>query len=134
MSGADRPWKVVATRLADKDILGIIAFIGQKEGPDMAEAILDKLTQARDSLGQLPDRGRIPPEMKRINVLSYREIQVPPYRIVYQVNKSAHTVYIHMVADGRRNMTELLKERLLTIPSTVTPVPDSCQRMKPICC
>lgn len=113
MSGADQVWKVVATRLADKDILGIIAFIGEREGPEVAEAILEKLIQARDSLSKLPDRGRIPPEMKRISVLSYREIQAVPYRIVYQVNKAAHTVYIHMVADGRRNMAALLKERLL---------------------
>lgn len=117
MSGVEHVWKVVVTRLADKDILGIIAFIGEREGPDMAEAILDKLIRARDSLATLPDRGRIPPEMKRVSVLSYREIQAPPYRIVYQINKAAHTVYIHLVADGRRNMAELLKERLLSMPS-----------------
>lgn len=120
MSGAEQPWKVVATRLADRDILGIIAFIGKREGPDMAEAILGKLIQARDSLSELPDRGRIPPELKRLNILSYREIQTAPYRIVYQVNKAAHTVYIHMVADGRRNMAELLKERLLISTSENT--------------
>lgn len=120
MSGAEHPWKVVATRFADRDILGIIAFIGEREGPDMAEEILGKLIQARDSLSELPDRGRIPPELKRLNILSYREIQTAPYRIVYQVNKAAHTVYIHMVADGRRNMAELLKERLLISTSENT--------------
>lgn len=120
MSGAEHPWKVVATRLADRDILGIIAFIGEREGPDMAEAILGKLIQARDSLSELPDRGRIPPELKRLNILFYREIQAAPYRIVYQVNKAAHIVYIHMVADGRRNMAELLKERLLIFTNEST--------------
>jgi len=116
MNGVEQPWKVVATRLADRDILNIIAFIGQREGSEMAEAILNKFVQARKSLSQLPERGRISPEMKRVNILSYREIQVPPYRIVYQVHKDTHTVSVHIVADGRRNMTELLKERLLTTP------------------
>ena len=110
------PWKVSVARQADHDILGIIAFIADREGPDMAESILERLAQARDSLCDLPDRGRIVPELQRVNVLSYREIQASPYRVVYQVDTSSHTVYIHVVADGRRNFTELLKERLLTTP------------------
>ena len=48
--------------------------------------------------------------------LSYREIQVAPYRVIYQVNTAAREVSIHVVADGRRNFTELLRERLLMPP------------------
>ena len=114
MSGSKRAWKVAFTRRADGDILGIFAFIAEREGPDFAEAILEKFTTARDSLRELPDRGRIPPELERVNIFSFREIQVKPYRVVYQVNKAAHKVYIHVIADGRRNFAELLKERLLT--------------------
>ena len=113
MSEANQPWKVVTTRSADTDILSIVNFIGKREGPDMAETILERLIEARNSLCKLPERGRTPPELRRVNVLAYREIQATPYRIVYQINKVTHTVYIHMIADGRRNMTELLKERLL---------------------
>lgn len=113
---AKKPWKVGVTRQADNDILSIVAFIADREGPDMAETILERLIQTRDSLCQLPDRGRIVPELKRVNILSYREILAAPYRVVYQVNTSSHAVLIHMVADGRRNFTELLKERLLTAP------------------
>ena len=101
------------TRRADCDILDIFAFIAERDGPDRAEAILEKFIQARDSLRELPDRGRIPPELERVNIHSFREIQVTPYRIIYQVNKDAHVVHIHVVADGRRDFTELLKERLL---------------------
>jgi len=111
------PWKVGFTRHAEKDILGIFAYIADREGPDMAEAILEKFIRARDSLCQLPDRGRIPPELKRVNVLLYREILAHPYRVVYQINKAARRVHIHIVADGRRNFSELLKERLLNPPS-----------------
>ena len=114
MSGSRRTWKVAFTRRAEEDILGIFAFIAERDGPDTAEAILEKFVEARDSLRQLPDRGRIPPELERVNIFSFREIQVRPYRVVYQVNSAAHEVYIHVVADGRRNFAELLKERLLS--------------------
>ncbi|MBG0774941.1 MAG: type II toxin-antitoxin system RelE/ParE family toxin [Desulfovibrionaceae bacterium] len=114
MSGDKRTWRVAFTRRAEEDILGIFSFIADRDGPDIAETTLGTFIEARDSLRELPDRGRIPPELKRINVLSYREIQVSRYRVVYQVNKTSNEVYIHVVADGRRNFTELLKERLLT--------------------
>lgn len=114
---AAKPWRVAFTRRAEEDIKGIFSFIADRDGPDIAETILSKFIQARDSLRELPDRGRIPPELKLVNILSYREIQIPPYRVIYQVSKAVHEVYIHVVADGRRNFTELLKERLLNIPS-----------------
>jgi toxin ParE1/3/4 len=114
MSGGKTAWKVSFTRHADKDILGIFAYIAEKDGADIAETILEKFIQARDSLRELPDRGRITPELQRVNILSFREIQVKPYRVVYQIQKAAREVHIHLVADGRRNFAELLKERLLS--------------------
>jgi hypothetical protein len=32
---------------------------------------------------------------------------------VYQIHNATHEIYIHVVADGRRNFVELLKKRLL---------------------
>ena len=113
MHGNRAAWKVAFTRRADCDMLDIFAFIAKRDGPDVAEMILEKFIQARDSLRELPERGRIPPELERVNIRSFREIHVMPYRIVYHVNKDAHEVHIHVVADGRRNFTEFLKERLL---------------------
>jgi len=113
MNEDNQAWRVVFTRRAGKDIRAILAFIGAQDGPDVAEAIAEKFIAARDGLRQLPDRGRIPPELQHVNILTFREIQIKPYRIVYQVNKTTHEVYIHVVADGRRNFAELLRERLL---------------------
>jgi len=109
-----KPWRVAFTGCAEEDIKGIVSFIADRDGPDIAETILGKFIQARDSLRTFPDRGRIPPELKRVNILSYREIQIQPYRVIYQVSKAAHEVHVHLVADGRRNFTELLKQRLLS--------------------
>lgn len=60
MSAAE-PWRVAFTRRAEEDIKGIFSFIADRDGPDMAETILSKFIEARDSLRVLPDRGRIPP-------------------------------------------------------------------------
>ena len=114
MIKSKQTWKVAFTRQADVDILEIFAFIAERDGADAAEAVLEKFIAARDSLRELPDRGRIPPELERVNIFSFREIQVRPYRVVYQVNNATHEVYIHVVADGRRNFTELLKKRLFS--------------------
>jgi toxin ParE1/3/4 len=113
MHGDKRAWKVAFTRRAEVDIFEIFAFISERDGLENAEAVLEKFIAARDSLCELPDRGRIPPELERVNILSFKEVQVRPYRVVYQVNKAAREVYIHVVADGRRNFAELLKARLL---------------------
>jgi len=113
MNGDKETWRVTFTHRAGEDILGIFAFIAERDGPDVAEAVLEKFIAARDGLRQLPDQGRIPPELARVNILSFREIQVQPYRIVYHVNKTTREIYIHVVADGRRNFAEFLRERLL---------------------
>jgi toxin ParE1/3/4 len=112
MSGT-KAWKAVFTRRAENDIFEIFAFLAERDGPDAAEMILERFIAARDSLRELPDRGRIPPELERVNIRSFREIQAKQYRIIYQVNKVTYEVHIHVVADGRRNFTELLKDRLL---------------------
>ncbi len=40
MSKSRSAWKVAFTRRADSDILGIFAFIAERDGPDIAETIL----------------------------------------------------------------------------------------------
>lgn len=109
-------WRVDFTAQAEGDIRGIISYIAEREGPEPAARLLDNFVRARDSLRKLPGRGRIPPELLRVNVLTYREIQAPPYRLIYQMDKAARAVHIHVVANGRRNFTELLKQRLFRVP------------------
>jgi len=113
MSKNKHGWKVAFTRCADEDIRGICAFIAERDGLNAAAMLLEKFIAARDSLRELPERGRIPPELDRVNVRAFREIQVGPYRVIYQVNTDAREIYLHVVADGRRDFTELLQERLL---------------------
>lgn len=62
------------------------------------------------SLSEL-DRDHFPPELERIGILEYREINFKPYRIIYQGVDSK--VCIHCVLDGCRELQKLLENRLL---------------------
>lgn len=52
-----------------------------------------------------------PQKLSSLGVREYREVFFKPYRIVYRVSKQ--TVYVYLIADGRRNMEVLLNRRLL---------------------
>jgi toxin ParE1/3/4 len=59
----------------------------------------------------MPDRGHVPPELERIGVLEFREVFYKPYRIIYQI--IGNNVYIHCILDGRRDMQDILQQRVL---------------------
>lgn len=111
--GSTKTWKVEMLPEADKDVAGIIRFIYRREGSGMAREILKRFRKAKDQLRTLPERGRIVPELRRINILTFRELQIPPYRMMYQISEPENTVFIHIVVDGRRDLAELLQARLL---------------------
>lgn len=111
--GKPKTWLVEILPEADKDIKGIVRFIYRREGSAMAREILKRFRAAKEDLRTLPERGRVTPELRRINILDYRELQIPPYRMIYQISEPEDTVYIHVVVDGRRDLAELLQTRLL---------------------
>jgi len=111
--GKPRTWLVEVLLEADKDIKDIVRFMYKREGSAMAREILKRFRKAKEDLRTLPERGRITPELRRINILAYRELQIPPYRMIYQISEPEDTVYIHVVVDGRRDLAELLLTRLL---------------------
>lgn len=59
----------------------------------------------------LPDRGRIVPELHDQGINIYREISVPPWRIIYRISDS--TVYVLSVIDSRRNVEDILLNRFI---------------------
>jgi toxin ParE1/3/4 len=62
-------------------------------------------------LEKTPDRGHIPPELERIGVQEFREVFYKPYRIIYQI--IGNNVYVHCILDGRRDMQDILQQRVL---------------------
>ncbi|MDZ7761802.1 MAG: type II toxin-antitoxin system RelE/ParE family toxin [Desulfovermiculus sp.] len=103
---------VFLTADAARDLLDIYAYIQSCDVPGKADTVLDNLEQAVNSLSELPQRGTYPKELLPLGIREYREIYVHAYRIVYRVVDS--TVYILLIADGRRDMQDLLQRRLLS--------------------
>ncbi len=106
-------WTVRTLLEAERDIAGIIRFIYDREGSVTARGVLKRFREAKEALRTLPERGRVTPELLRINILAFRELQIAPYRMIYQISEPENTVYIHAVVDGRRDLAELLLSKLL---------------------
>jgi toxin ParE1/3/4 len=105
-----RRYSVVWTDVALGDVERLAAYLFE-EAPLRAGAILDRIIARGDSLHVSPKRGRTPPELRSIDDRTWLEVQESPWRILYRV--SGRRVEIHAVLDGRRNLDDILLERLL---------------------
>ncbi len=98
---------------AEQDLFEIYNYILKSGSPLNAERLLKELEQAIFSLEHMPERGHVPSELRRIGVFGYREINLKVYRIIYEV--FGNDVFIHCVLDGRRDLQDLLNQRLLRL-------------------
>lgn len=99
---------------AEHDLLGIYRRrLVQRgaEGDDGAEALLDRLVKGIEGLADYPERGPVPPELEALGIRAYRQLSLPPYRMIYLPEGAIITVLI--IADSRRDFRTLLEERLL---------------------
>ena len=103
-------YEVFLTKDAEDDIFEIFTYILENDNENSANHIFDKIKQTCLSLFSFSNRGHTPPELERINVFNYKEIHFKAYRIIYQVIE--HKVYILCVFDGRRDLQEVLENRL----------------------
>lgn len=101
--------EVLWTEAAAADLERIVASSSAETGRN-AQRVLAKLERAASSLAHLPRRGRGLPELLRIEVTTYRELQVPPWRIIYRPGRGR--VMIMAVLDGRRDLELALLGRL----------------------
>jgi toxin ParE1/3/4 len=76
-----------------------------------ALSVLDRIERAAARLTRMPERGRTVPELAMIGVCGYRELVVPPWRILYRLSES--TVHVLAVVDSRRDVADLLMERFV---------------------
>ena len=95
---------------AEHDLEAIFGYILGSGNPGTAKDMIRLIRKACDSLSQMPERGHVPPELTRTENYEYRQIIVKPYRIIYQVVESC--VFIFGIIHGRRNVDEVLKQRL----------------------
>jgi toxin ParE1/3/4 len=104
-------YKLLIDPLAKKDIIEIYDYVYYNDSPENAEKLLDNLEKTYLNLEKLPTRGHIPEELKNTGVKRFLEIHFKPYRIIYEIIDA--TIYVHCILDGRRNMQEILSNRLL---------------------
>ena len=98
------------TKTAKADLKEIVDYIAE----DSVKIALEKLDLIQSKVSALrfnPGLGRKIPELAEYSDMSYREIVVYPWRVIYQVKESSLSVL--MVLDGRRNLQDILFKRLM---------------------
>lgn len=101
---------VLWTRTAESDLRSVISRFSA-ESPEAALKVLERIEERAARLGNWPLRGRVVPELAEHAILAYRELVVPPWRVVYRID--GRKVWIVAVLDSRRSLEDLLLERFL---------------------
>ena len=102
---------VLLTEDAAADLADIVDYVVAADGPQRARRVLDQFETTIARLEELSERGPHPPELLALGIREYREVFFKPYRVIYRVQ--APSVWVYVVADGRRDMQRLLARRLL---------------------
>ncbi len=105
----NRKYQVVWAGVAENELKNILEYIAI-DNPSNALEIFQEIIQKASSLYAFPERGRIVPELQDQNILIYRELVVPPWRIIYRI--SDKYVYVLSLLDSRRNVEDILLKRL----------------------
>ncbi len=103
--------EVLLTADAERDLEDLYDYIVDFDSQVSADHVLDRLLATAESLSALPDRGSQPKELRALGITEFRQVFFKPYRMIYRVVD--RRVVIFLIADGRRDLQELLSRRLL---------------------
>lgn len=101
---------MIWSNIAEKDLTNIIEYIAL-DSMSNAVKVYEKIKEKVSSLYFSPDRGRIVPELRDHGILQYRELIIPPWRILYRISEK--NVYVLSVLDSRQNIEDILLKRLI---------------------
>ena len=96
---------------ARQDLLKIYHYIKADGKVETAKQFVKTLSQACNSLSKNPERGLVPSELEGLIEMLCCQIVIKNYRIIYQIVGKA--VIIHGIIDGRRNIRETIRQRVL---------------------
>ena len=105
-----RRFRVLWTESAAKDLEEIVSFISE-DSPANARSVFHRIRKRAQTLRSLPDRGRYLPELLDFGLRTWRELVVDPYRLIYRIEGT--TVFVNAVLDGRRDLRDVLLNRLV---------------------
>ena len=101
---------VIWTDTAKKDLNEIIEYIAQ-DSIAIAIQKYEKIREAAEPLVLFPYQGRVIPELLKHNIAKFKELIISPWRLMYKIENNV--VYVMAVIDGRRNIEDILLQRLL---------------------
>ena len=103
-------YRVQFSEAAVRDLEAFSEYVGLRS-PKAAKDLVRKLRRRGRSLFFNPLRGRTVPELLDLGITAFRELIEPPHRIIYRIVEKE--VLIVGVFDGRRDLEDLLLERLI---------------------
>ena len=106
---ARHPFSVIWTKAAETDLECIVDFIAD-DSIDAALSVFARIRERAATLDSFPNKGRVVHELHQHGITQYRELIVAPWRIMYRIDGTK--VYVVSVVDSRRNLEDLLLERL----------------------
>lgn len=104
-------FRVELTQGAERDLEALHDYLAAHRSADEANALLEGLLIKIETLETFPERGNHPKELTALGIREFRQTTLPTYRIIYRI--AGETVFIMIIADGRRDMGALLEQRLL---------------------
>lgn len=103
-------YTVVWSKSAFQDIANIIEYIAE-DSPANARTTAAKIKKAVSELYHSPLRGRCVPELQHQGILLYRELVIPPWRVMYRV--AEQKVLLLALIDSRQNVEDILLKKLV---------------------
>jgi len=94
---------------AADDFADIARYIAN-DSPQAASALVERIDKAIRQLAKHPQSGRVVLELSHHSIARYRELVIPPWRLIYRYESDI--VFVLAVIDGRRNVEDLLLRRL----------------------
>ncbi len=105
-----KTYDIVWVDSAKKDLAGILESIA-RDNPSQSLKILHLIKRKTSSLYHAPTRGRVISELQEQGMLQYRELVIPPWRVMYRI--AGLSVLVLAVLDSRRNIEDVLLGRFL---------------------
>jgi addiction module RelE/StbE family toxin len=111
MLDGTKKYSVNIGKTAKNDLREIIRYIS-KNNPMNALNVIKRIVNSINTLDHFPERGGYVPELLKNNIKDYRQLTESPWRIIYKIDNNI--VNVLMIIDSRRNVQDILVERLLS--------------------
>jgi len=105
-----KKYEVIWADIAENDLINIVEYIAH-DSPINASKILKKIRGKTSDLYYSPERGHLVPELLDQGISKYRELVIRPWRVIYRISEKQ--VYVLSVLDSRRNIEDILLNRLI---------------------